>query len=122
MPCNNKVMGLLITIKAMYHVPFKMNTIRGIGSNECFRYHIEWTGRWEKVNALRKDMKDRGVSKVPGCSWIDVGERKHVFGAGDKSHSDICKIETFLEDIYDVVKDDAIVNHDIMEHASHVCI
>ncbi|KAF3543073.1 hypothetical protein DY000_02003851 [Brassica cretica] len=79
-------------------------------------------GRWEKVNALRKDMKDRGVSKVPGCSWIDVGERKHVFGAGDKSHSDICKIETFLEDIYDVVKDDAIVNHDIMEHASHVCI
>ena len=41
MPCNNKVMGLLITIKAMYHVPFKMNTIRGIGSNECFLYHIE---------------------------------------------------------------------------------
>ncbi|RID71349.1 hypothetical protein BRARA_C03290 [Brassica rapa] len=79
-------------------------------------------GRWEKVNALRKDMKDRGVSKVPGCSWIDVGERKHVFGAGDKSHSDICKIETFLEDIYDLVKDDAIVNHDIMEHASHDCI
>ncbi|WZZ85291.1 hypothetical protein YC2023_113870 [Brassica napus] len=41
MPCNNKVMGLLITIKAMYHVPFETNTIRGIGSNECFYYHTK---------------------------------------------------------------------------------
>lgn len=79
-------------------------------------------GRWEKVNALRKDMKDRGVRKVPGYSWIDVGQGTHVFGAGDKSHSDIGKIEKFLEDIYVLVKDDAIVNHDIKEHASHDCI
>uniref|UniRef100_A0A0D3DGB4 DDE Tnp4 domain-containing protein n=1 Tax=Brassica oleracea var. oleracea TaxID=109376 RepID=A0A0D3DGB4_BRAOL len=41
LPCNNKVMGLLITIKATYHVPFETNTIRGIGSNECSRNHIE---------------------------------------------------------------------------------
>ncbi|KAL0695739.1 hypothetical protein Bca4012_062919 [Brassica carinata] len=41
MPCNNKVMGLLITIKATYHVPFETNTIRGIGSNVYSHYHIE---------------------------------------------------------------------------------
>ncbi|VVA96946.1 unnamed protein product [Arabis nemorensis] len=75
-------------------------------------------GRWEKVNALRTAMKDRGVKKLPGCSWIDVGQRTHIFAAGDKSHSDIGKIETFLEDLYDLVKDDSIVNPDIVEHAS----
>ena len=41
LPCNNMVMWLLITIKATYHVPFETNTIHGIGSNECSRYHIE---------------------------------------------------------------------------------
>ncbi|KAF2553038.1 hypothetical protein F2Q68_00035464 [Brassica cretica] len=38
--CDYKVMGPLITIKATYHVPFQTNTIRGIGSNACSRYHI----------------------------------------------------------------------------------
>lgn len=40
MPCSNKAMGPLITIKATYHVPFETNTIRGIGS-ECSRFLIE---------------------------------------------------------------------------------
>ena len=35
------VMGPLITIKAMYYVPFETNIKRGIGSNECSRYHID---------------------------------------------------------------------------------
>ncbi|WZZ66880.1 hypothetical protein YC2023_078250 [Brassica napus] len=38
--CDYKIMGPLITIKATYHVPFQTNTICGIGSNECSRYHI----------------------------------------------------------------------------------
>lgn len=67
-------------------------------------------------------MKDRGVSKVFGCSWIDVGERKYVFGVGDKFYFDICKIEMFFEDIYDLVKDDVIVNYDIMEYVFYDCI
>ena len=37
---DNKVMGLLITIRATYHAPFKTNKICGIGSNECSRYRI----------------------------------------------------------------------------------
>ncbi|CAA7051063.1 unnamed protein product [Microthlaspi erraticum] len=79
-------------------------------------------GCWEKANALRKAMRDKGVKKVPGCSWIDVGRITHIFAAGDKSHSDIEDIEMLLEDLYDLVKGDAIVNPDFVEHSSLDCV
>ncbi|AAD56320.1 hypothetical protein [Arabidopsis thaliana] len=79
-------------------------------------------GCWEKANALRKVMRDRGVKKVPGYSWIDVEQRTHIFAAGDKSHSEIGKIEMFLEDLYDLMKDDAVVNPDIVEQGSLDCV
>ncbi|ESQ49169.1 hypothetical protein EUTSA_v10019974mg [Eutrema salsugineum] len=78
--------------------------------------------RWEEANALRKYMRDRGVKKLPGRSSIEMGQIRHNFVAGDKSHSDIGKIEMFLEDIYELMKDDTIVNIGILEHASLDCV
>ncbi|XP_010519391.1 PREDICTED: pentatricopeptide repeat-containing protein At3g09040, mitochondrial isoform X2 [Tarenaya hassleriana] len=77
-------------------------------------------GRWEKVNALRKAMRDSGVKKSPGCSWIDVTQKTHVFVAGDKSHPDTVKIETVLKGIDELMRDDSIVNHDMVESTSHL--
>ena len=31
-------------------------------------------------------MKDRGVSKQPGCSWIEIGRKMNVFLARDNRH------------------------------------
>ncbi|XP_010272536.1 PREDICTED: pentatricopeptide repeat-containing protein At2g33680-like [Nelumbo nucifera] len=35
-------------------------------------------GRWEYVQKLRKEMKDRGMRKEPGCSWLQVGDNNEV--------------------------------------------
>ncbi|XP_048330910.2 pentatricopeptide repeat-containing protein At3g13880 [Ziziphus jujuba] len=35
---------------------------------------------------IRELMKDRGVKKEPGLSWIEVGSKVHTFVVGDKSH------------------------------------
>ncbi|KAH9293478.1 hypothetical protein KI387_041321 [Taxus chinensis] len=43
-------------------------------------------GRWSDVQKLRKLMKDRGIKKTPGCSWIEVHKMVHAFCVGDKSH------------------------------------
>ncbi|XP_057829729.2 pentatricopeptide repeat-containing protein At2g13600 [Cryptomeria japonica] len=40
-------------------------------------------GRWDDVARLRKLMKDRGVKKQPGCSWIEVKNIMHSFVVGD---------------------------------------
>ncbi|KAG6740084.1 hypothetical protein POTOM_057721 [Populus tomentosa] len=38
--------------------------------------------RWDDSAKMRQ----RGVSKTPGCSWIDVGARAHEFHAGGSLH------------------------------------
>ncbi|KAG6794280.1 hypothetical protein POTOM_003522 [Populus tomentosa] len=38
--------------------------------------------RWDDSAKMRKC----GVSKTPGCSWIDVGARAHEFHAGGSLH------------------------------------
>ncbi|XP_078446854.1 pentatricopeptide repeat-containing protein At5g50990-like isoform X2 [Wolffia australiana] len=40
-------------------------------------------GRWKEVAELRKDLKERRVSKLPGCSWIEAGKKMKVFTGGD---------------------------------------
>jgi pentatricopeptide repeat protein len=43
-------------------------------------------GKWAEVFRVRRSMKDRGVSKQPGCSWIEIGRKMNVFLARDNRH------------------------------------
>ncbi|KAL0559343.1 hypothetical protein IC582_003951 [Cucumis melo] len=49
-------------------------------------------GDWEKVAEMRKEMRERGVKKEIGFSWVDVGNfgasnlYLHGFSSGDVSH------------------------------------
>ncbi|KAG1363261.1 putative Pentatricopeptide repeat-containing protein, mitochondrial [Cocos nucifera] len=42
--------------------------------------------QWSDVGQVRKAMRDRGVRKEPGRSWLEVGKKIHVFIVGDMSH------------------------------------
>ena len=44
-------------------------------------------------------MRDRGLRKKPGCSWIEVNKRIHVFVAEDISHPMIKEIYEYLEEM-----------------------
>lgn len=41
---------------------------------------------------MRQLMKEKGLRKIPGCSWIQIGEELHAFVAADKSHPETEKI------------------------------
>ncbi|KAM1556126.1 hypothetical protein ACFX15_039202 [Malus domestica] len=43
-------------------------------------------GRWADVIRVRKLMRQRGVVKQPGCSWIEIQGHVHVFLVKDKRH------------------------------------
>eukprot|EP01018_Ginkgo_biloba_P001003 Gb_00360 [translate_table: standard] len=58
--------------------------------------HAE-AGGWETVAKVRKMMKDRGVKKEPGCSWIEVRNKVHAFMTGDRLHPQIEDIHVELE-------------------------
>ncbi|KAK8498332.1 hypothetical protein V6N12_073502 [Hibiscus sabdariffa] len=40
-------------------------------------------GEWEHANDLRTKMKQTGVYKEPGCSWIEIKDSTYVFYAGN---------------------------------------
>eukprot|EP01018_Ginkgo_biloba_P009129 Gb_37178 [translate_table: standard] len=61
-------------------------------------------GRWDDVANMRKTMKDRGVKKKPGCSWIEVKNRVHVFVVDDRMHPQSEKIYATLERLVGQIK------------------
>lgn len=44
-------------------------------------------GRWEDVLSVRQNMREKGLVRIPGSSWIEIRRKIHVFVTGDKRHS-----------------------------------
>lgn len=42
-------------------------------------------GEWENAQSLRTKMKQSGVYKEPGCSWVEFKDSTYIFYAGDIS-------------------------------------
>ncbi|XP_074590558.1 pentatricopeptide repeat-containing protein At5g46460, mitochondrial [Curcuma longa] len=43
-------------------------------------------GQWNDVSQTRLMMRSRGITKVPGASWITLKGTRHEFVCGDRSH------------------------------------
>eukprot|EP01018_Ginkgo_biloba_P019248 Gb_37820 [translate_table: standard] len=53
-------------------------------------------GRWDDVAKVRTTMKDMGLKKTPGCSFIEVNNKVHTFFVGDRLHPQSAKIYAML--------------------------
>ncbi|CAN6168633.1 unnamed protein product [Urochloa humidicola] len=79
-------------------------------------------GRWVDAARVRKLMRDRGVKKEPGCSWIEVGNKVHVFLVGDTKHPEAHEVYHFLEMVgakmrkLGYLPDTKVVLHDMEPH------
>lgn len=59
---------------------------------------------WSEASKIRILMKERGITKTPGCSWLQVGNRVHTFVVGDKSNMESDKIYNFLDELVEKMK------------------
>ncbi|KAG6422554.1 hypothetical protein SASPL_119131 [Salvia splendens] len=57
------------------------------------------TGKWGKKVEAREALKQRGVTKVPGCSWVDINSRSHVFSVSCRNHPNSDMIYATLESL-----------------------
>ncbi|KAK4410826.1 Pentatricopeptide repeat-containing protein [Sesamum angolense] len=79
------------------------------------------SGRWVDVNKMRLKMRDTGVSKVPGYSWVEVENKIHTFSVGDSTHAESDRIYAFLEELDLRMKRDGYISatklvlHDVEE-------
>ncbi|XP_050138152.1 pentatricopeptide repeat-containing protein At1g53600, mitochondrial [Malus sylvestris] len=53
-------------------------------------------GKMKDGNQVMMTKKSRGIRKSPGCSWITVKDKVHLFLAGDQSHLDSQAIKGLL--------------------------
>lgn len=56
-------------------------------------------GKWDGVVKTRSMMKQRGVIKVPGYSWVEVNNATHMFVAADASHPQSSEIYLLLKNL-----------------------
>ncbi|XP_027342459.1 pentatricopeptide repeat-containing protein At4g02750-like [Abrus precatorius] len=79
------------------------------------------SGRWVDVGKMRLKMREVGVQKIPGYSWVEVQNKIHTFTVGDHFHPEIGKIYAFLEDLNLKMKREGYVSstksvlHDVEE-------
>ncbi|CAN8254403.1 unnamed protein product [Cochlearia groenlandica] len=85
-------------------------------------------GLWDKATEVRRKMKEKGVRKEPGCSWIEHGDEVHKFIAGDSSHPQSEKLHGYLEILTDkmrregYVPDTSCVLHNVEEDEKEVLL
>ncbi|KAJ7977830.1 Pentatricopeptide repeat-containing protein [Quillaja saponaria] len=79
-------------------------------------------GRWGDVEEIRKKMRHRSVSKSPGCCWIEVEKKVHMFTRGDsKGHPEEHMIMKMMEHLGGLLReagycpDGRFVMHDVDE-------
>jgi pentatricopeptide repeat protein len=73
--------------------------------------------RWDVVAETRIMMKDRGLRKTPGCSWISITGKTHCFYVADKAHSCSDSIYEMLDYLILVMKG-ACDSHDLVEYSA----
>ncbi|KAM5550934.1 pentatricopeptide repeat-containing protein [Rosa sericea] len=67
--------------------------------------------KWRDAVQLRRAMKEKNVTKTPGCSSIELEGVVHEFRKGDKSHKRSKHIYKLLDEIISHIKDYGILAH-----------
>ncbi|XP_044478318.1 pentatricopeptide repeat-containing protein At2g22070-like [Mangifera indica] len=77
--------------------------------------------KWEDAARIRKSMKDGGVKKSQGFSWVQIQNKVHVFGVEDGFHPQKDAIYNMMAKIWEEIKkmgfvpDTESVLHDLEE-------
>ncbi|CAL5037572.1 unnamed protein product [Urochloa decumbens] len=54
-------------------------------------------GSWQRVSMIRREIKEKGLKRITGCSWIEIQDKVHVFFNGDGRHQQSDEIYSMLE-------------------------
>ncbi|PWA93395.1 Pentatricopeptide repeat-containing protein [Artemisia annua] len=80
------------------------------------------SGRWQCSETIREEMREKGIQKRPGKSWIIHENKVHSFYARDKSHTHSKDIYSGLDILVlkclkaGYVPDTSFVLHEVEEH------
>ncbi|CAF2070261.1 unnamed protein product [Brassica oleracea var. botrytis] len=76
-------------------------------------------GEWGGVTKARSIMKERGVEKVPGTSWIEINKTNHSFVSGDENHRDYSHMHSLLNLLLEELKLEGYVSQPYLPMHPH---
>ncbi|KAE8731410.1 Pentatricopeptide repeat-containing protein [Hibiscus syriacus] len=68
-------------------------------TTSCCQIFFSAAGLWRDAAKVRALMKERGLNRTPGCSFVEHENKIHRFLAGDRSHPEADMIYKKLEEI-----------------------
>lgn len=80
------------------HNLLKMDPTKGSNYIPLMKLYLE-AGLQDKAANLRSSMRQRGLKKIPGCSWIEVKNKVDVFFSGDSSSKKTMQIYEVLKSL-----------------------
>ncbi|XP_068648902.1 pentatricopeptide repeat-containing protein At5g44230 [Aristolochia californica] len=82
----------------------------GIGNYVLLANIYASAGLWAEVVKVRKMMREKGLKKNPGCSWVEAKDgRLHEFFASGRTHPRYNEIMTVLEELLERLKQSGYV-------------
>ncbi|RZC24292.1 Pentatricopeptide repeat-containing protein isoform I [Glycine soja] len=61
--------------------------------------------KWDDAAKIRRLMKSKGITKEPGCSWIEMNSRLHTFISEDRGHPREAEIYSKIDEIIRRIKE-----------------
>lgn len=83
---GEKVMGKILELEPLNSGNYVISSKIYVNSN-----------RLEDAARMRGLMKERGVSKTPGCSWIEIDGQAYDFYAGDRLHPETLDLNWVID-------------------------
>ncbi|KAJ8631417.1 hypothetical protein MRB53_024740 [Persea americana] len=71
-------------------------------------------GKWDGVAKMRSVLRDRGLKKNPGCSWLEISGQVHEFRVADRGHPKSKDIYTMLRNLELEIKADADMDSNLL--------
>jgi len=86
-------------------------------------------GRQDDVERVRSSMREKGIKKIPGQTWIEINGKIHTFMVDDNTHEQSNEIKTKMRILYNEMKElgyipnTKFVTHDMNEEdrEDHLC-
>lgn len=75
------------------------------GSHVLFSSMCANSHRWDEAAKVRRLMRQRGINKIPGQSWIQLKNQVHTFVMGDRSHPREAEIYSYLDELIGRLKE-----------------
>ncbi|XP_027344338.1 pentatricopeptide repeat-containing protein At5g27110 [Abrus precatorius] len=63
--------------------------------------------KWDEVRMVRSKMKELGLRKNPGCSWIEINQKIESFFVEDNSHWDLELVNKYLSHLTSHIEDES---------------